>query len=239
MDKEEIIGGQLKQIYNEFLACNFLVVCEPISKMLKLLSTTAELYDIVERAVKCAPFDIELSIINSKSNLILPTNPHNLISLVTGLLLSFDAKGHAISDFINRFFHADSLQKGYLEFCQTVLLKYSDALLMLLHIKPKLVDHHAREDLKIDAFPDKAKEDSAKWVISIKELVEIDNELPADIRAEYIALTKGMLRSLDYRESWLINVVWIGMKNSLISYLPAKRALYELGLLLYNYKIIG
>lgn len=241
MDCEKVI-----KIFNNaiagFYSSRLIIVEREISKFLRIIAETPELYDIITDCGKRVSYGAEFEKAVAKSDtgakFTMPKDRRRVISLVTGLLLDFDRKDLSIVDFVTKFYPADTSHESFINFLDDIITPYREAFTTLITGEPSAVTVAMKEELSVIPFPDAVKEDCDFWLRSLLDIVYGDSITEEAKRREFILVINGLLHASELRNPMLIKVIWIGLKNTFGYYKPGIRELKELESLLRNYGVI-
>lgn len=234
---------KLNNAIEDFYRSRLILADRVIADFLKTVAADDALISVVSEAAGAAGYAAEYKKAITKDGIssffLLPTGAKQIITLVTGLLYEFDNNTLSIIDFVTKFFPSDTANEAYTSFCNRIIKPYAEAFKARLVGEPDAV-YQAMADAtpKLQALPDKAKEDCNYWLGALLDSVTGDNGTPEDKRREFVIMIKGMMYVLDSHNPILIKLLWIGLKNTLGAYKPGKRELQELKSLLHTYGVL-
>lgn len=240
MDNDKILQ-QFNTEINGFFTSRLILVDKVINKYLRYVAATPKILEIVAESAKINSYETlynkAMKYESSGSRFVLPDNRKQIITLVTGLLFDFDNKNLSIIDFITKFYPSETVRESYVDFCEKLITPYAEAIRYYCADVPQELNCLDEEDEKPVAFPDKAKEELHFWIAEITNLVIGDNTLPEAQRKEFMIELNGMRYASETGNAVLMNIVWVGLKNTLGDYKAAFRELKEVGTILLNYGV--
>ncbi|MDR0850504.1 MAG: hypothetical protein LBN07_03410 [Christensenellaceae bacterium] len=157
---------------NDFLGSKFILSDIKISKMLKTIADSEQIYNLLAECMINFNFEEELNRsffkgTNGAGSFILPVEYYKLIPLVFNLLVSLDSKKIEFKDFLNRHFNFNNQNEQYMAFGHTVVVPFRDAIIELFSMdmndpspeeataskKPKLYEKEEPTDTIADLKP--------------------------------------------------------------------------------------
>lgn len=151
---------------NDFLGSKFILSDIKISKMLKTIADSEQIYNLLAECMINFNFEEELNRSFFKERgagtFVLPVEYFKLIPLVFNLLVSLDSKKIEFKDFLSQHFAMNNQNDQYIAFGHTVVVPFRDAIIELfgMDMNDDLTEETAkktklyeREDLG-DTIPD-------------------------------------------------------------------------------------
>lgn len=201
-----------------FNASHIIIVDKALSSFLETLVSTPELFAVVSEAAKTVSYKTEYANAFTRSkngvSFVLPGNKRHAVALVLGLLYDFDRRVLSISDFVTRYFPAETPLGSFKRFCSEIMEPFAEAFRTLLTEESE--EEPAEEVPQIlPPFGGTAKEDCDGWLRSLLERAVGDNSLGEDLRDDAVTMIKGLLFALDGGNPTIIKLVFIGLKYTL------------------------
>lgn len=124
---------------NDFADGKFILADIKISKILKLISKTPQLYDLIAECMINYDFEKEydnIKVGQNNANFELPTEVHKIIPFVFCLLVEIDSKKINFNEFLKtQFPYANSQNEEYLAFAKNVIVPFRDAIANVFDIE--------------------------------------------------------------------------------------------------------
>lgn len=148
---------------NDFADGKFILADIKISKILRLISKTPQLYDLIAECM--INYDFEKEYENAKigkdnTAFQLPTETHKIIPFVFCLLVEIDSKKINFNEFLKtQFPYANNQNEEYLAFSKSVIVPFRDAIANLFNIETEQF-HTEQEVMQKDIIAEKLAEQS-------------------------------------------------------------------------------
>lgn len=218
------------QRVNALLESKYILADKKISSLLKFIVSSQVLMDVLTESLKTLSYAAEFArnrlIVSDgngvKAKMTLPVDRIRLFTFVFCLLAEIDAGERDFTKFLTEYFGAENANDSFRKFCDEILVPFKKAGEHLL--RETAPDNLDRETVQkgvsyFDAesiYVSSATSDSVINVINrVKNKVEKDFHGSGEQHAECNQITDAFVNALLSKNPKLINIVWIGFKNTL------------------------
>ena len=226
----------------------FIRSTENINRLLQSIVTDSEAFAYVKKCNEMYGYGNELNSAVQDKNFVLPINKHKVIVLVTGLLrqfLLFETKGGSGKEngldfyhFLKRFYPSIDTDKSFALFVDAVIFPYARAF-------KGMVEDECDMDMAIDdgsewveTLNNNVKEQIYPCISRLSELITADNHILEAKKKEYLIMIEGFNHALEVGNTKMINVVYIGLRNTIQGYRDAGPYIRAIERLLTSYRTI-
>lgn len=206
---------------DEFIQGKFILADIKISKILRAISTSKEIYNLMAESLINYDFKKEYTALKAQADeqgkdFSLPSDAQSIISFVFAMLVEIDSKRIDFSDLLSTTFpYATSQREEYAMFSQKFILPFKNSVARVFGIMPNgdvsteeaapsVMDEKPHEE-KEEAKPDLVQDDTALLFDGIARkcsLIEekLQNSKTSDRRANILLLTRAMKEACGLRK---------------------------------------
>ncbi len=214
-NKLQLING-LRKLTAELKSAQIILCQRTIKRMLKYIASNEELKFITSHCNGLASYSTLLSEASKGNNALafaLPSDPHKVICLVTGILFNIDRENIDFLSFLKTNFASNQAIGQFGEFCDYVMVGYVDAFEVLLLEDSLIVNV---DEAPISAtIPPALIDKLSPFILAISEQILIDKSINECKREESLAVLEGICYVLEHGNSVLIKSMWIGLKYTI------------------------
>lgn len=207
---------------DEFIQGKFILADIKISKILRAISTSKEIYNLMAESLINYDFKKEYTALKAQADeqgkdFSLPSDAQSIISFVFAMLVEIDSKRIDFSDLLSTTFpYATSQREEYAMFSQKFILPFKNSVARVFGIMPNgeekieestpnvLEDKPIKEE-KEEVKPEPVQDDTALLFDGIARkcsLIEekLQNSKTSDRRANILLLTRAMKEACNLRK---------------------------------------
>ena len=224
-------SAMFTQRVNALLESKYILADKKISSLLKGIVSSQVLMDVLRESLKTMTYAAEFArnrLIDSDANngvrakMTLPVDKKRLFTFVFCLLAEIDAGERDFSKFLTEYFGAENANESFGKFCDEIIVPFKKAGEHLLRetdtdgldreAVQKGVSYFDAESIYVSS----ATSDAVIIVINkIKNKVEKDFQGGGEQYSECMQIIDAFVNALFSKNPKLINIVWIGFKNTL------------------------
>ena len=216
---------------DDLRASKIILADAKVSKILRSVVSCPSLVEIIGDALvgynyanelgKCTTTDLE-----GNKHINLPPEPYRVIALVFSILTEFDTRRLDLQEFVEQYFHADTIQESFVRFCEEMVVPFCNFLCEWVGYKTGKKEETVSENEEVVDMREDTNEcgiDSVEALFAdlkiilnqIKETVTLDTKIKAD-RLDDLNITLDALQeSLELKNFKILNALLISLNNML------------------------
>ena len=195
---------------------NLVFVDKKLRNVLKCLAFYEEFRTVLAYCNKGFDYEAEkrraLTTLGDSNILRLPKNQKNLVALVAGMLVEFDAGVMDILSFSTAFFPAENKQESFDTLCVKLLEPFK---LAIVNFVVEGIKEEAPEISHQVEFASSGLMGQVEYLlINMAKAVQAA-EIEDELRKELSMMLEGFSVALDSRDSLMIKAIWAGLRRAL------------------------
>ncbi|MCL2176930.1 MAG: hypothetical protein FWB72_03135 [Firmicutes bacterium] len=225
---------------DEVIQSNFIVAERKITALLKTLTEEEALFEVIKKAFAGFDFDTEFATSLTREasgiKINLSKNLNKVIGLVLTILYKIDRGQIDFNYFLNEHFSSPNLQAAYNSFVGAMILPFRRAIELQLNdieIDPDEIE--AADDSPEADIPQDVIEKAVFIFRDITSSVKSNPRINATERNDLLTISEGLKNAIVAKDTNLINIIWIGFKNTFKGYFALEQKVNELRVLLRFY----
>lgn len=216
---------------NALIESKYIIAAKKISSLLKGVVSIPSLMDNVAHCLKSFSYPAEFArnrmLVSDgtqvKTKMTLPVDKVRLFTFVFCLLAEIDSGSRDLTKFLNEYFESESLNDSFKKFCADIIVPFKKAGENILkEADPDCVDEVSIQkgteffDAE-EIYMSPAVNDAVLTTLE-KIRMRLDNDFQGDgqDRAECVEMTDAFINAVLSKNPKLINIIWIGFKNTFI-----------------------
>ena len=247
-NREQLVYEKIVERCRSLRDGKFIRSIENINRLLQTIIKNEESFEYLKKCNEMYGYGNVLNSAVEEKKFVMPINNHKVIVLVTGLLRQFliyeshqtssSIEGLDFYRFLTRYYPSIDIDKSFALFVDAVIFPYSKAFKGMIEEEDG-VELDVDKDVEwMDKLNDNVKEQLYPFITTLSEHILADNGIIEKQKREYLIMIEGFNYVLELGNTKLINVVFIGLKNTLQGYKNGASYLKDIEDILTNYHTI-